>query len=267
MATSDPTIPDTGRFSIRLPRPLWIGLSAVVLVVVVVGLHVGVPVYRQHVAILDIERVSGYVETEPAGPEWLREAFGDERMRSFEVVTFVALGTALPSSESAEVTDATLASVACFSNLEQLWVQCTNVTDAGMAQLSDLSALQVLYLCNNPQVTDAGLIHLKRLPRLQELRLDEANVTDAGLEHLQGLKTLRVLWLNDTKVTGAGLQHLQVTSVRELHLDNTDVTDAGLVHLKRLSSLAWLSLKGNAKVTPAGLDDLAQALPMLQVQR
>ena len=51
MSATDPTLPELRRFSIRLPRPLWIGLAAIVLVVVAVGLRVGVPIYRQQVAL------------------------------------------------------------------------------------------------------------------------------------------------------------------------------------------------------------------------
>jgi len=39
------------RFSIHLPTPLSIGLTAVVLLVTSVGLSVGLPIYRQHAAI------------------------------------------------------------------------------------------------------------------------------------------------------------------------------------------------------------------------
>lgn len=69
MATTDPTTPESRRFSIRLPRPLWIGLATVVLVVVTIGLQFGVPIYRRHVAIREIERLGGKFETSKGGPE------------------------------------------------------------------------------------------------------------------------------------------------------------------------------------------------------
>ena len=36
-------------------------------------------------------------------------------------------------------------------------------------------------------VTDAGLAHLKKMPRLTTLWLENTTVTDAGLVHLQAL--------------------------------------------------------------------------------
>ena len=66
--------------NLRLPEPRWIFLSTIVLVVVGTGLRFGIPVYREQVAIREIEKLGGRVWTEPAGPAWLRERVGDERM-------------------------------------------------------------------------------------------------------------------------------------------------------------------------------------------
>ena len=60
-------------------------------------------------------------------------------------------------------------------------------------------------------MTDAGLEHLKALPRLTMLILWETNVTDAGLEHLKKLTQLQRLDLRSTKVTKAGATGLQET--------------------------------------------------------
>jgi hypothetical protein len=87
MSTSDPVIREPSRFSMRLPRPLWIGVAAVVLVVVAAGLQVGTPMYGQHVAICEIERLKGIVTTKKGGPAWLRRWLGDERMRMLDDVT------------------------------------------------------------------------------------------------------------------------------------------------------------------------------------
>ena len=57
--------------------------------------------------------------------------------------------------------------------------------------------------------TDAGLVHLKGLTKLEGLRLGFAQVTDAGLTHLKGLTNLVVINLEDTKVTDEGVAELQ----------------------------------------------------------
>ncbi len=84
MPTPAPSVPN--RFLIRLPRPFWIGIAAVVIVASAIGVVVGLPAYRQQVAIREIERVGGRIETRPLGPTWLREAIGAKKMRAFEGV-------------------------------------------------------------------------------------------------------------------------------------------------------------------------------------
>ena len=83
------------------------------------------------------------------------------------------------------------------------------------------------------QVTDAGLVLLGGLSKLQKLFLDSTQVTDAGLVHLKELTTLTHLRLG-SKVTDAGLVHFKgLTELQSLNLFGCDqLTDAGLVHLK-----------------------------------
>ena len=109
----------------------------------------------------------------------------------------------------------------------------TKVTDAGLVHLKGLTKLEFLSLSNTP-VTDAGLKHLKELTKLQYLSLSNTKVTDAGLAHLKGLNNLTGLLLAGTKVTDAGLAHLKgLTKLKRLGLWDTKVTDAGKKKLKQ----------------------------------
>ncbi len=65
------------------------------------------------------------------------------------------------------------------------------------------------------QVTDAGLLYLKDLPKLERLVLDDTQITDAGLVHLMGLTKLKELVLTDTQITDAGLVYLKDLSKLE----------------------------------------------------
>ena len=58
-------------------------------------------------------------------------------------------------------------------------------------------------------VTDAELLHLKELTSLQTLGLSGTQVTDDGLLHLKGLTSLRMLSLVNTQVTGYGREELR----------------------------------------------------------
>ena len=65
-----------------------------------------------------------------------------------------------------------------------VYLNDTQVTDAGVVHLGGLTSLRFLHL-NNTQITDAGLVHLKALTSLQVLSLDNTQVTDAGVAKLK----------------------------------------------------------------------------------
>ena len=136
-------------------------------------------------------------------------------------------------------------------------------------ELPEMLGTMVLEYPSGPDVTDAQLVHLKRLPKIEILILINTNITDAGLVHLKGLTNLQVLVLNGNRITDAGLVHLKgLTKLKWLFLPNTWITDAGLVHLKGLSSLKKLILNDSfAKVTDAGVKQLQQALPNCKIKR
>ena len=140
----------------------------------------------------------------------------------------------------------------------------SKITDAGLVHLKYLTKLQNLYL-GGSSVTDAGLVHLKGLTKLQELTLGETKITDAGLVHLKRLTKLKLLDLAFTKVSDAGLVHLKgLTNLQGLYLSDTKVTDAGLVHLKGLTKLQGLDLN-DSKVTATGVKKLQAALPKCEI--
>lgn len=155
---------------------MWIGLPAIALIVVAVGLRVGLPIYRQHVAVQEIERLGGTADCVHVGPQWLRDRVGDERMRLFDKVVNVRL------SET-QATDATLRKINGLTSLRWLDLDGTQVTDSGLAHLRGIRNLKWLWL-QNTRVTDAGLAHLKGLPNLELLDLDDTHVTKAGVDSL-----------------------------------------------------------------------------------
>jgi len=145
-----------------MPRPLWIGLAAAVVIVVAVGLRVGLPIYRGQVAVAEVERLGGWAFTEPCGPEWLAsllyeidQDLGDRLV----TVSSVCL-------EGRPVTDKTLEQLSWLSGLKDLRLNQTGTTDAGLAHLHRLTNLQRIDLANCP-VTDSGVADLQRaLPGL-----------------------------------------------------------------------------------------------------
>ena len=76
----------------------------------------------------------------------------------------------------------------------------SQITDAGLIYLKDLTNLQTLHLSYCENITDAGLVHLKEVPNLVDLSLyGSENITDTGLVHLKGLTNLEILAPDGTR--------------------------------------------------------------------
>ena len=118
----------------------------------------------------------------------------------------------------------------------------TPVTDAGLVHLKGLTKLETLWL-GSTQITDGGLIHLTGLTKLKNLGLWDASVTDAGLVQLKGLTKLERLNLEGTQITDAGLEHLTgLTKLETLWLDDTQVTDTGVAELKKALPKCYIQM-------------------------
>ena len=66
----------------------------------------------------------------------------------------------------------------------QIQLQRTGITDALMVHLKRLTNLQSLYF-RGPKFTNAGLVHLKGLTKLEVLSLFRTKITDAGVADLK----------------------------------------------------------------------------------
>ena len=95
-----------------------------------------------------------------------------------------------------------------------------DIDDAAMVHIGGMTNLEVLHLQNCQRVTDAGLAHLRKLARLNQLILNYVGITDAGLKHLAGLNRLTDVLVGYTGggVTADGIRELQTS------LPNTKIT-------------------------------------------
>ncbi len=202
MAATDPAIlVEPCRFSIRLPRPHWIGVVTALLIVAAAALRVGLPVYRQQVAIRQIERAGGNVKTKSSAPNWLRQIVGSEWLTVFDDPVVVSV-------MNRRIDESDLRNLACFTRLEKLWLGGTAITDDDLACLKGLTNLYVLDL-SGTKVTDAGMMHVREVSRLETLYVDGTQVTDLGLEHLEGKTSLRRIGYYRSHITADGMASLK----------------------------------------------------------
>jgi endonuclease YncB( thermonuclease family) len=185
------------------------------------------------------------------------------------------------------VTDAGLDQLAWLGGIEEISLNSTSVTPAGVIRfaaahpklkrldltgiplrdddvrrLAHLSELTTLSL-RETLITDDGAGVLESFPSLRSLRLMSTRVGDAGLVHLRGLVQLEDLDLDRTAITNAGLDHLAaLPRLRRLQIANTAVNDSGIERLAALASLESLNARG-ARITAAGLQKLQALRPLL----
>jgi hypothetical protein len=90
------------------------------------------------------------------------------------------------------------------------WVDLarSKVTDAGLATVGKMAALERLHL-ENTAITDAGLAQLEGLSNLEYLNLYGTKVTDAGIAKLAANKALKKLFVWQTGVTKDGAKKLE----------------------------------------------------------
>src|SRR5262245_4404911 len=132
---------ESSRFAVRVPHPLWFVAATIAVIVLALGVLVGVPIYRTHVAIQAIEEAGGLIGSRPRGPEWLRERLGNDSMKWFDEVTTVNLN-------KTDCTDDTVRYVSALTSLQDLRLDNTRVSDAGLVHLQNLTDLQDLALNN-----------------------------------------------------------------------------------------------------------------------
>jgi len=152
-AGCSPTPATFRHFSIRPPRPLWIGMAAAALAVGYVAVRVGVPIYKQHSAIQHIRRLGGEVRVHTNDPQWLFDRLPDALSEGFGRVVVVDLG--IPT-----------------------------VTDSDLRQLQSLPDVVSLSICKS-RVTDTGLKSFATLTRLESVWAARTNITSEAIERLQ----------------------------------------------------------------------------------
>tara|TARA_R110002072_G_scaffold9956_5_gene47255 strand:- start:43 stop:1050 length:1008 start_codon:yes stop_codon:yes gene_type:complete len=157
--------------------------------------------------------------------------------------------------------DEDLASLAGLSLTRLSLYRGEALTDAGFAHLGQLESLEHLHLHETPQLSEASLVHLTKLPRLRTFSASEGEIGDAGFATLASIATLEDLTLINFKAVGdAGVQALgELPALRSLCLSGCDqIGDAGVQALDPSWPLEQLRLSGCRLLGDAALEHLSQ---------
>lgn len=198
------------------------------------------------------------VRTEPSLPPWLVSAFGEDFFYDISEVNLVYSNDSGKRQENANFSDDALRHLSAFPNLRFLLICNGQATDDGLNYVGRLRKLEGLYMWHASEVTDAGVAHLSELTKLKKIHLDGSKISDESLRVLSRLPSLEEWSLQKNCFTDRGLSYLaNNTMIRQLcvGLGGSDITDAGTTSLRGLVKLELLDLQGT-KVTAKGLDNL-----------
>ncbi len=164
-------------------------------------------------------------------------------------------------------TDRAMMHLAAMPALRVLWLDTTNVTDAGLQRLSQSKSIERLCLHWLDKITDRGVAHLSNMPQLKGLDVQHASLGDASLKLLATMPNLDYLHLPNEGPTDAGVAHLaQLTGLKYLWIDcasNSPLTDESLRVVGGLHRLEKLHIGGTG-FTAKGIEHLS-GLTALQV--
>jgi hypothetical protein len=127
------------------------------------------------------------------------------------------------------------------TQLTELYLVQTDISDEGLQYSSHLSDIQVLMLSHTYEnISDSGIIHIKPLINLRKLYLNATNIGDSALSYLVDWNKLEVLSIGATRVTDAGLKHLySLSSLKKISFDlsysgarKNHITENGLALLR-----------------------------------
>jgi Leucine-rich repeat (LRR) protein len=167
-----------------------------------------------------------------------------------------------------DVTDAGLAAVSELPNLKCFAARGLPLGDAGLCQLVANRNLRSVYVCGTTDFwpsweardivaklvtfSDRDAVGDER-GGLKRLFLHETRITEEGLACLAELSSLERLSLLGNNVGDAGMAHLrQLRALTSLNLNRTRLSDRGLSEVARISTLENLHLE-NTQVTDEGL--------------
>ena len=126
--------------------------------------------------------------------------------------------------------------------------------------LGDLDDLRYLNICSGPNLTDEGMLALRRLTRLEYLQVGGygglPQVTDRGLACLESMPELKVARLNCSEATGKSVFYLREHQALRLVQPPPNSGDEALSYLKGKPRLSHLFLR--CQVTDVGVAQLRE---------
>lgn len=114
-------------------------------------------------------------------------------------------------------------------------------------------------------ITDAQLVQLNALPRLEILDLTNSHISGSGFGEVSEAKHLRGLYMARTEFNDSGLEAIaKFAGLKDVILSETRVSDEGIINLEKLANPDSLRLDGT-RCTNEGLERLRKKFPKCKI--
>jgi hypothetical protein len=188
------------------------------------------------------------------------------------------------SLHTTQFNDAAMPFLTGLTELRELTLSDTGVSDQGLVNLKDLKNLEVLRLrklqtngasfksvpCQKLRVLEVGRTafgiegwrFMKKMPNLEILRAGECGFGDDALKSLRGCTNLQELYLGKNGITDNGLKSLGgLKKLQKLSLpNNRTISGRGLIVMKKLKQVTMLDINGTM-ANQQTVKDLVELLP------
>lgn len=133
--------------------------------------------------------------------------------------------------EGGHFTDIGCKSIAKLTNLKKLYINKMSISNAGLANFTSISGLNILNINDNKNITDDGIIPLiANMKAVNELYANEAVLTDkAAVEIGAKWKALSVFHVLNSAFTDTGLVAIATgcTRLSTLVINSDQITETG----------------------------------------
>ena len=164
----------------------WFRFSLKTLLVLMTALAIWLGLYAKSFrdrrdAIAEVKLLDGSISLKYDGPAWLRRLVRDE--------TYFWNPIAVRFTGPHRLTDIELQKIMkqllSFQDLNYLMLANSQITNAGLEQLLPLRDNLETIDISGTDISDEGIVHLKRFSKLTLLRIQHTNVTPNGVVELQ----------------------------------------------------------------------------------
>ncbi|KAK9094169.1 hypothetical protein Scep_025638 [Stephania cephalantha] len=120
---------------------------------------------------------------------------------------------------------------------------CRGINNSSLWALTGMDTLKEVDISRCSKLTDAGIVHLLSISKLEKLFVSQTGLTEKGIIQLSSLRKLSVLDLGGLPVTDLALSSLQVlTKLEYLDIWGSKISDGGAAVLKMFSKLNFLNV-------------------------